>query len=69
MFSKIDVNGENTHPLYVYLKKEAPGVLSTQDIKWNFTKFLVSPEGKVLQRFATVTTPAQIDNELKKIIK
>lgn len=69
MFSKIDVNGENTHPLYVYLKKEAPGVLSTQDIKWNFTKFLVSADGKVLQRFAPATTPAQIDNELKKIIK
>lgn len=69
MFAKIDVNGENTHPLYVYLKEKAPGILSTQDIKWNFTKFLVDREGNVVARYAPATTPDTIEKEIQKYFK
>lgn len=69
MFAKIDVNGENTHPLYTFLKAKAPGVLSTQDIKWNFTKFLVDREGNVVTRYAPATTPDAIEKEIKKYFK
>ena len=61
MFAKIEVNGSGTHPLYRLLKREARGFLGTQRIRWNFTKFLVSPEGKVLTRFATRQTPEDIE--------
>ena len=57
MFDKIDVNGHNTHPLYEYLKKQATGVLGSESIKWNFTKFLVNRDGKVVDRFAPTTKP------------
>jgi glutathione peroxidase len=67
MFSKIDVNGEGTHPLYRFLKGEAPGVLGTEAIKWNFTKFLVSPEGQVIKRFAPTDAPEKIKKELEKL--
>ncbi len=67
MFSKIEVNGENTHPLYKYLKKEASGFLGTQSIKWNFTKFLVNKEGKVVERFASVTKPQELKNNIEKL--
>ena len=56
LFSKIEVNGKNQHPLYKHLKAEAGGIFG-DDIKWNFTKFLVSREGKVLDRFASLTSP------------
>lgn len=69
MFSKIDVNGENAHPLYVFLKQKAPGILSTQDIKWNFTKFLVDQQGNVLQRYAPATTPESIEKDIQKLFK
>lgn len=69
MFSKIDVNGENAHPLYKYLKQKAPGILSTQDIKWNFTKFLVDREGNVVTRYAPATTPDSIEKEIQKYFK
>ena len=52
MFAKIEVNGESAHPLYKYLKSEKPGILGTEAIKWNFTKFLVSTDGTVLKRYA-----------------
>lgn len=52
MFAKIEVNGNNTHPLYVHLKKQRPGLLGSSAIKWNFTKFLVDRDGTVVQRFA-----------------
>lgn len=61
MFSKIEVNGEGTHPLYQYLKKEARGVLGSQKIKWNFTKFLINQDGKVVKRFAPTTKPQAIE--------
>ena len=57
MFSKIEVNGSGAHPLYVHLKKAAPGILGTEAVKWNFTKFLVDPQGKVLARYAPKDKP------------
>jgi glutathione peroxidase len=68
MFGKIEVNGSGADPLYQHLKKAAPGALGTRGIKWNFTKFLVSREGKVLKRFAPATTPAQIEKEIEKLL-
>jgi glutathione peroxidase len=67
MFSKIDVNGPTTHPLYEYLKKEEKGILGTEAIKWNFTKFLVDRDGNVVERFAPTTTPDSIETKLKKL--
>ena len=60
MFSKIEVNGAGAHPLYVHLKKAAPGILGTESVKWNFTKFLVDPEGKVLARYAPNDKPESL---------
>lgn len=68
MFAKLEVNGPNTHPLYQVLKKEARGFLGTQAIKWNFTKFFVTADGKVKKRYATRTTPEEIDRELSGIL-
>ena len=61
VFAKIDVNGESSHPLYRWLKAEAPGLLGSQRIKWNFTKFLVDRSGRVVGRFAPSTTPDEIE--------
>ena len=60
MHQKIEVNGPGTHPLYQHLKAAAPGILGSQKIKWNFTKFLVGRDGKVIKRFAPATSPAKI---------
>jgi glutathione peroxidase len=68
MFSKINVNGDNTHPLYVYLKSEKPGILGSETIKWNFTKFLVDKEGKVIKRFGSSTSPESIEQDIEKIL-
>ncbi len=65
MHAKIDVNGPTTHPLFQHLKSEAPGILGSQKIKWNFTKFLINREGKVLQRFAPATKPEKIEAAIK----
>lgn len=64
MFAKIDVNGANAHPLYTYLKSEKPGILGTEAIKWNFTKFLVGPDGTVLKRYAPSDKPETIEADL-----
>ncbi len=69
MFAKIDVNGDDTHPLYNYLKDQAPGILGTKAIKWNFAKFLVGKDGKVVDRFATQTTPEDIDGKIADLLK
>ena len=61
MFSKIDVNGTHTHPLYKYLKFEMPGVLGSEAIKWNFTKFLISKDGTPIQRFSPQTRPETLE--------
>ncbi len=67
LFKKIEVNGDGTDPLYKYLKSQAPGFLN-EAIKWNFTKFLVGKDGKVLDRFASATTPEKIDPEVAKLL-
>jgi len=68
MFDKIDVNGPKAHPLYQYLKNEQPGVLGTKNIKWNFTKFLVDRGGKVVDRFAPMTKPEDIEKSIAKVL-
>lgn len=68
MFSKIDVNGSNAHPLFEYLKKQAPGFLGSRKVKWNFTKFLVDQEGKVVKRFAPTTKPEKIERWVKQLL-
>jgi glutathione peroxidase len=65
MFEKIDVNGKDTHPLYRYLKREARGVLGSEPIKWNFTKFLVNREGKAVGRYGSTTKPEQIEADIE----
>ncbi len=65
MFEKIDVNGTHTHPLYKYLKREARGVLGSEPIKWNFTKFLVDREGEVVKRYGSTTKPEQIEADIE----
>ncbi|MDR3598188.1 glutathione peroxidase [Clostridium sp.] len=67
MFEKIDVNGENAHPLYKYLKNEAKGLLN-KEIKWNFAKFLIDSEGNVVKRYAPITNPSKLKNDIKKLI-
>ena len=68
MFSKIEVNGSGTHPLYQHLKSEKKGVLRSEKIKWNFTKFLVGRDGKVVKRFAPMTKPAAIKSAISKLL-
>jgi len=68
MFSKIDVNGDNAHPLYRWLKKEQKGLLGTEGIKWNFTKFLVGRDGQVVERYAPTDTPEKIGKDLPKVL-
>jgi glutathione peroxidase len=68
LFSKINVNGADTHPLYKYLKIEKKGFLGTEAIKWNFTKFLIDREGKVVERFSPQTEPAKIADDIEKYL-
>ena len=68
MFDKIDVNGADASPLFKYLKHESPGILGTEAIKWNFTKFLVNKDGQVVKRFASKDGESSIESELLKII-
>ena len=69
MFAKVDVNGENEAPLYKFLKSNQKGILGTENIKWNFTKFLVDKEGNVIDRFASTTTPESIEKDIIKLLK
>lgn len=66
MFAKVDVNGDGTHPLFAQLKEAAPGLLGTRSIKWNFTKFLVDPAGRIVTRFGPRDTPEAIADEVEK---
>jgi glutathione peroxidase len=68
MFSKIDVNGPNAHPLYRHLKEEKKGILGTEKIKWNFTKFLVDRHGTVVGRFGSNTKPEDLEGDIKAIL-
>ncbi|WP_042142356.1 glutathione peroxidase [Paucisalibacillus sp. EB02] len=68
MFEKIEVKGPNAHPLFTYLTKEAKGFL-TEEIKWNFTKFLVDQNGNVVKRYAPQTTPDKISKDIEKLLQ
>jgi glutathione peroxidase len=68
MFAKIDVNGNGAHPLYQYLKKESPGVLGTEGIKWNFTKFLIRKDGTVYKRYAPTTKPEELTDDIARLL-
>lgn len=65
LFSKVEVNGDGAHPLYKWLKSEGKGILGSESIKWNFTKFLVDRNGQVVKRYAPTDTPEKIGKDLK----
>ena len=69
LFAKVNVNGGDTHPLFKHLKSEQKGLLGSESIKWNFTKFLVGPDGSVLKRYAPTDTPEKIGAELAATLK
>ena len=68
MFEKIEVNGENAHPIYKFLKDNTKGILGSE-IKWNFTKFLIDSKGNVVDRFAPTTKPSKIEKDIEKLLK
>lgn len=68
LFAKIEVNGAGAHPLYRWLKREGKGILGSEAIKWNFTKFLVDANGKVVKRYAPTDTPEKIGKELERLL-
>jgi glutathione peroxidase len=68
MFEKVDVNGDNAHPLYKYLKKQAPGIMGTGAIKWNFTKFLVDRNGNVIDRYAPADAPEKFAKDIADLL-
>jgi len=68
MFAKIDVNGDDAHPLFRLLKEARPGVLGTEAVKWNFTKFLIGRDGRVIKRYAPNTEPAAIAADIEKAL-
>ncbi|MBZ2188751.1 glutathione peroxidase [Alcanivorax sp. JB21] len=68
MFAKIDVNGDGAHPLYKHLKEEAPGLLGSKGIKWNFTKFLIGKDGNVVKRFAPTDKPEALEKHIEKLL-
>jgi len=68
LFDKIEVNGDNAHPLFTYLKQQAPGILGSKSIKWNFTKFLVNRQGEVIKRYAPTTKPEDITADIEKLL-
>lgn len=68
MFEKVDVNGDQAAPLFKHLKQAAPGVMGTEGIKWNFTKFLVKPDGSVSKRYAPTTKPEELAGDVKALL-
>jgi len=68
LFEKVEVNGRDAHPLYTFLKKAAPGVLGTEAIKWNFTKFLIDRSGAVIKRYASTDGVPKIASDIKALI-
>lgn len=69
MFAKVEVNGGQAHPLFAHLKREAPGLLGSEMIKWNFTKFLLDRQGKVVARYASITTADEIESAVISLIQ
>lgn len=68
VFAKVDVNGDAAAPVFKYLKKAAPGLLGSESIKWNFTKFLVDRQGNVVDRYAPTTKPAEIEKDIERLL-
>lgn len=68
MFAKVEVNGDGAHPLFRHLKKAAPGLLGTEAVKWNFTKFLVAPDGRTVTRFAPNDAPESLEAAVEKAL-
>lgn len=68
MFAKVDVNGDAAHPLFKHLKSAAPGLLGSEGVKWNFTKFLVDREGRVVRRYAPLDKPESIESDILKML-
>lgn len=68
MFAKVDVNGDQTHPLYQLLKEQAPGLLGSKGIKWNFTKFLVDRNGDVVRRYGSKDKPASLEADIEELL-
>lgn len=68
MFAKINVNGRDAHPLYQHLKEEAPGLLGSKSIKWNFTKFLVDRDGNVVRRYAPTDKPESLTRDIERLL-
>jgi glutathione peroxidase len=68
MFGKIEVNGDGTDPLFQHLKEEARGAMGSRKVKWNFTKFLVDADGKVIKRYAPITKPQDIEKDIVKLL-
>ncbi|CRK83961.1 glutathione peroxidase [Neobacillus massiliamazoniensis] len=68
MFAKVDVNGVYAHPLFVYLRKQTPGILGLNTVKWNFTKFLVDPKGNVVKRYSPTTKPKDIVDDFVALV-
>ena len=68
LHKKVEVNGDGTHPLFAYLKSEAPGVLGSRNIKWNFTKFLIGRDGTVIGRFGSTTKPSKLEGPIRKAL-
>lgn len=68
MFEKTDVKGDNAHPLFRYLSDEAPGLMGSKSVKWNFTKFLIDKEGTPVKRFAPQTSPDQLEKDIEKLL-
>jgi glutathione peroxidase len=68
MAEKVEVNGAGAHPLWKYLTREAPGLLGSQAVKWNFTKFLVDREGRVVERFAPATRPGDLRKKIESLL-
>jgi len=68
LFSKVEVNGAGAHPLFVHLKSAAKGLLGTESIKWNFTKFLIDRDGQVVKRFAPTDTPVSLERDIEALL-
>ncbi|WP_440969714.1 glutathione peroxidase [Peribacillus frigoritolerans] len=68
MFAKVNVKGKEAHPLFSYLTENAPGVMGSKSIKWNFTKFLIDRNGNIISRFAPKTKPLEMEEDIKKLI-
>jgi glutathione peroxidase len=68
MFAKVKVNGDDAHPVYQWLKSSAPGLLGTEGIKWNFTKFLVGKDGQVVKRYGSIDKPEDIAKDIEKLL-